>query len=211
MQPNTATGITPLGNLGALWTESDTISFATEHPNMALMQPPDVEWSPFGFPDGGRDNGRYLVDSRGRLHHVVPNYKDGIARSFVYEISSNGGRTWHARKIELPERHIVEDWDFKANAKLGIAALAVHSHRNEKRESKEADQDLVYELDIERGTARITNIFYVGNGDANVGAGLGANLRFDFATVTILPGGQIATSFVDQMHTTPAMAILLAR
>ncbi|MGH2757270.1 MAG: hypothetical protein ACRDI3_05725 [Actinomycetota bacterium] len=211
MQPNTATGITPLGSLGALWTESDTISFATENPNMALMEPPDAEWSPFAFPRGGRDNGRYLVDSLGRLHHAAPVYKDGIARSFVYEISSDGGRTWHTRKIELPDRHIVEDWDFKANAKFGVTAIAVHAHRNEKKESEEADQDLVYELDIDRDTPRISNVFYVGNGDANVGAGLGSNLRFDFASVTILPGGQIATSFVDKMHTTPAMAILLAR
>ena len=211
MQPNTATGITPLGNLGALWTESDSLSFATDSPEMALMQPPDIEWSPFSFPKGGRDNGRYLVDSRGRLHHVVPLFHDGTARSFLYEISSDGGRTWNERRLELPDRHIVEDWDFKANAKLGIAALAVHAHRNEKQESKEADQDMVYELDIRSDGARIKSLYYVGNGDANVGAGLGSNLRFDFATVTILVGGQIATSFVDQAHTTPAMAILIAR
>jgi len=211
MQPNTSTGITPLGNLGALWTESDSFGFETENPEIALMQPPDIEWTPFRFPRGGRDNGRYLVDSKGRLHHVVPRVKDGDARSFVYEVSSNGGRTWARRVIELPARHTVEDWDFKAHAKLGIAALAVHAHRNEKDEAKEADQDLVYELDIDRDRARITRVFYVGNGDANVGAGLGANLRFDFATVTILPGGHIATSFVDKAHTTPAMAILLRR
>lgn len=211
MQPNTETGITPLGNLGALWTESDRFRFATDAPEIALMQPPDIEWTPFRFPKGDRQDGRYLVDSRGRLHRAVPNYEEGIARDFTYEISSDGGRSWRAVQLDLPKRHIVEDWDFKVNAKLGIAALAVHAHRNEKKESDEADQDLLYELDIRTDTAKIKRLFYVGDGDANVGAGLGSSLRFDFATVTILPDGRIATSFVDKMHTSPAMAILLSR
>jgi len=209
IQPNTSTGITPLGNLGALWTARD--SFSVGGSELALMSPPNIEWEPFSFPKGDGD-GRYLVDSRGRLHRVVPiSNDDGDATRFRYEISSDGGRTWSKRVVDLPERHHIEDWDFKVNARLGVAAIGIHAHRNEKEESKEADQDLVYKLDIRSSKSKVMRLYYVGNGDANVGAGLGSNLRFDFATITILPSGHIATSFVDQAHTTPAMAILLGR
>lgn len=211
IQPNTSTGITPLGKLGALWTESDRLELASENPTFALMEPPDVAWKPFRFPKGEDDGGRYLVDSRGRLHRFIWHFKEGEARRFVYEISSNGGRSWRSRTVKLPARHELEDWDFKVNAKLGIAALAVHAHRNEKKEADEADQDLVYEFDVRSRRARVERLYYVGNGDVNVGAGISSSLRFDFATVAILPTGEIVTSFVDQAHTTPAMAILIAR
>lgn len=212
VQPNASTRVTALPKIGALsWSGGNVplVGMAAAETGF-LMEAPEVDWAPFTFPNGKFPDGSYLGDSRGRLHRFTPDYNDnGVAKAFRYHVSSNGGRTWTSTRIELPVRHYIEDYDFKVNAKLGIGAIAIHAHRNEKKESKEADQDLVYELDVTRDEVAVKRLYFVGDGDANVGAGLGSSLRFDFATIAILPDRTIVTSFVDKMHTSPALAFLL--
>lgn len=41
-------------------------------------------------------------------------------------------------------------------------------------------------------------------------AGLGNDVRFDFATAVILPDGRVATSFQDRRHGDPKLAIELS-
>ena len=213
IQPNTSTGIAPIGKLGALAYVDDQFDVGIVDPDhAALMQSPDADWDAFAFPKGPVPPGRFQVDSRGWLHRITENENDNnVAKSFTWHVSSNGGRDWTSTRMELPAKHRIEDWDFKVNAKLGLGALAVHAHRNAKEESDEVDQDLVYEVDIHDEKPRLERIYYVGAGDINVGAGLGASLRFDFATVTIMPDRTIVTSFVDSLHTSPALAILRSR
>lgn len=211
VQPNTSTGITALPRIGALsWNNGGNFAVGMAPQTGFLMEAPEADWDPFVFRKGKFPEGNYLADSRGRLHRFTPDRnEDGIAKAFTYHVSANGGRDWTSTRIALPERHYIEDYDFKVNAKLGIGAIAIHAHRNEKKEADEADQDLVYELDITRDKVAVKQLYYVGAGDANVGAGLGASLRFDFATIAILPDRTIVTSFVDKMHTNPALAFLL--
>lgn len=213
VQPNTSTGVTAIPGIGALsWNSGGGMLAVGATETGFLMEAPEADWDPFVLPNGKFPDGNYLADSRGRLHRFSPDRNEkGVAKAFKYHVSSTGGRDWTTVRIPLPERHYIEDYDFKVNAKLGIAAIAIHAHRNEKKESKEADQDLVYELDITRDKARLERLYYVGAGDANVGRGLGSSLRFDFATIAIMPDRTIVTSFVDKAHTSPALAFLLQR
>jgi hypothetical protein len=97
----------------------------------------------------------------------------------------------------------VENWDFKVNGQLGITAVGLHTHNG----SSGRDRDLVLKYATSCGEPELTRMYQVGNGDLNASSGLGADVRFDFATTVILPDGRIATSLIDAAHTAPALAV----
>jgi hypothetical protein len=196
-QPQTHSGVTPMSGGGAL--ASDMSAFGAGLPAYALKGP-NLRWAK--IPESNLPRGRLLVDSRDWLHNV----RAPVGKDFVeYSVSRDGGKTWRVTKHSLPPRHKVEDFDFKANGKLRLTAIAVHA-RN--RRSK-TDQDLIYRFATTRPQPRLERVYMVGDGDIDIGRGVGANVRYDFPTVAILPDGSIATSFADKAHPSPAIAILL--
>lgn len=196
-QPITEFGVGPLSGGGAL---AQGGAFA-EVPWL-LMESPEAKWSGYTFPDDALPDGRILTDSKGRLHHVGTFPGE---RAFTYMMSPSGGRGWGGETVRLPGDLTVEDWDFKANARLGMAVVGVHAHD----EKRNVDQDLVFVLSIERDVI-VEKVYFVGAGDVAATSGVtGGDLRFDFSTIGIMPGGQIVTTFLDKTHPDPALAILL--
>lgn len=195
MQPQTQSGIIPMSGGGAL--SSDMNPFEDGVPAFVLKGP-NLRWK--RFEDKRLPRGRLLVDSRGWLHNVRAKKGD-----VIYSISATGGKTWTKKTVDLPGDHRSEDFDFRANGALGITAIAVHAHSK----SEEQDQDLVYRFSTKKRKPVLTHAYFVGNGDLDIGFGLGSNIRFDFPTLAILPDGTIATSFGDDAHREPATAILL--
>jgi hypothetical protein len=55
----------------------------------------------------------------------------------------------------------------------------------------------VYKLDIRSKVARPTYFYRIGKGNVTASSGVGADIRFDFETVTIFPDGRVAVSFLD--------------
>ena len=83
-------------------------------------------------------------------------------------------------------------YDFRANAKLGIAAVSLHARRGN------SDLDILYKLDVQTNKPRLTHLYEIGKGDVDASnSGPPAQIRFDFATVAILPSGKLAISFLD--------------
>jgi hypothetical protein len=200
-QPHAEFDVSPLNGGGAVSADTGLISLG-ERPDRILV-PPDLRWQPYAFKGEKFPSGRLIQDSRGYLHVMSIQRED---KDFTYWMSRDGGRTWDKKVFGLPPEHIVEDVDFKAHGKLGISALAVHAH--DKRD--DFDQDLLFEFAYGgRGAPKLKRLYFVGDGDENIGAGLGSNLRFDFATVAILPDGTLAMSFIDKSRGDPAIAILL--
>lgn len=204
IQPNTNMGLTALGPRSAL-AAPDFMGDA-----WALLDGEQLRWTGVSLPEGEFE-GRYLTDSRGRLHNLVQQ-----ARGFIYGISPDGGRTWHRLQVALPKDRSIENIDFRANAAAGIAAVAIHGHDP----NTNTDVDMLYKIDIGRDEPRLMRLYQLGKGDVTASAGLGASIRFDFETVAILPDGRVAMSFLDSttMGTslrtpelvTPALAIELA-
>lgn len=184
IQPNTNTGLTPLGKGSAL-------AIPGEDGDWSVLNGDTLKWSAFTFPGGKKPEGRYQVDSQGRLHNV-----DMGASGFMYRISVDGGRSWTETEVSLPAGQGSEEWDYRANAAVGIAAVSVHA------EGSNADTDHVYKLDIRGDRAVLARHYRLGNGDVNATAGLGNTTRFDFANTAILPDGRVATSVLDSK--TPA-------
>ena len=190
-QPNTNTGITAIGDGAALgapdWPNDDTA--------WALLDRADREWHGFSFADGSAPVGRYLVDSAGRLHNVVPG--DG---AFTYRISSDGGRTWRSVELPVPAGYSALEWDFRANKAVGVGAFVVQAQNDETGNSRY----LAYRLDIRKAAPVLLKRYDVGLGDAGAAAGVGNDVRFDFNTVAILPDGKLAVSFIDSQTITPS-------
>jgi hypothetical protein len=121
----------------------------------------------------------------------------------VYNLSKDGGQTWTTTTTALPAGHNTENWDFHANGALGISTVAIHAHND----NTGKDQDLVLKYSDACGQPELSRTYFVGLGDLNGSSGLGASIRFDFATSVILPDGKIATSILDSAHTAPALAV----
>jgi hypothetical protein len=191
IQPNQNGSMTPLGARGML--------AGPDFPATEWSRFDGSAWHGFAFPGDTEPEGAYQVDSQGRLHNVVPS-----GNGFTYRISRDGGATWKSVDVQLPQGNSFEEWDFKANAKAGVAAVAIHA-----QDSVEGvDRDLVVKLDIGKKGPRALRLYQVGLGDLGATAGVGNDVRFDFGTVAIFPDGRVATSFLDSTTDgQPALAI----
>lgn len=197
-QPISEMGVAPLNTGGALAWRVDTLdSFGGA--NWWTVEPGSLLWTRFRLGNGSElPQGRLVQDSRGWTHLV--NVQGGTV---TYNISQDGGQTWTSTSTPLPADHNVENWDFHANGALGITAVAVHAHNS----ISGKDQDLVLKYGTACGQPELTRTYLVGLGDLDAASGLGASIRFDFATMVILPDGRIATSMMDTLHTSPALAV----
>jgi hypothetical protein len=195
-QPISESSITPLRGGGALARGVDTLDPANSWFRIA---PGSFLWSRYNLGDGtALPAGRLVMDSRGWAHLV-----QAEGGAVTYRLSQDGGRTWSTTTAALPPNHSVEDWDLRANGQLGLTSVAIHAHND----AWNVDQDLVMRFATKCGTAELVHTNLVGKGDLNASSGLGASIRFDFATTAILPDGKIATSIIDSAHTAPALAV----
>ena len=182
IQPNSQSPIVPLGGSSALAPPG---LFGEA---WSVLDPETQKWQAVEL-DAGELSGRYQVDSKGRLHNIRT-----AGNAIEYRISGDGGRTWKVTPISLPEGTSMPTGmmlDFRANLKVGVAAVAMHVRRGE------TDGDLVFKLDIRKNKAKVLELFEIGLADIDAAAGVGQQIRFDFETVTILPDGRVAVSFLD--------------
>jgi len=202
IQPNTGTGMTPLGGGSALASGEFTTDWG-------LLDPATRSWRTFTFPDGGSPAGLHQVDSAGRINEVIPN-----GTGFDYRISADGGRSWHATTVALPAGFSIDQIDFRANRALGVAAVAVHALSS----ATGNDQDFAYKLNVATNQPVLQRRYTIGNGDVGSAAGVGNSIRMDFQTVAIFPDGRLAISYLDSTthypspttgleQTRPALAI----
>jgi hypothetical protein len=182
IQPNTNGGIFPLGNGSAI--AAPDVPFSNG--DWAVLDPKTLRWE--AFVPRPQAQGRYQVDSSGTLHNLV-----GRDDHFLYRVSRDGARSWDTVSVPLPTDHVIEEIDFRANLSVGIAAVAIHGHDS----SNNNDKDMLFKLDITKPKPRLIGFYQVGLGDVNGSSGVGADVRFDFETVTILPDGRVAMSFYD--------------
>jgi hypothetical protein len=182
-QANTNGGMTQLGG-GRLLAEGDLET------TWSLLDGSTFSWSTYTFPDGSEPEGRFQVDSAGRVHNLIP-ASDG--NSFVYRISTDGGATWRSTTVTLPKSHSIEQLDFRANRAAGVAGVAIHAQNL----ASGTDQDLAYKLDIATNTPVLKQAYLVGLGDQNSTAGVTNDVRMDFQTIAIFPDGRLALSMLD--------------
>lgn len=208
-QANTNTGMTTLGAHGLLAAPD----FPSSSTAWSVFDGKAMEWVPAELGDGTTPAGLFQVDSAGRLHNVLPQ-----GSRFTYRWSADNGATWSSLDVPLADGSAVEEIDFRANRAAGVAAVLVHAQDN----TSGNDYDVVYKIGIGKrdATPKLQRSLRVGLGDVNATSGLGNDVRMDFQTVTVLPDGRVAVSFLDSTTKTtsasgasrpsPAVAIELA-
>ncbi|MGH2652321.1 MAG: hypothetical protein ACRDHK_14050, partial [Actinomycetota bacterium] len=184
----TGLGFTPIGGGKAL--------AAVGPSGWALFDGDAFQWLPYRLEGGDAPEGIFEVDAAGRIHNILP-----LGAAFQYRISTDGGATWKGVTVKAVTPGGIQ-YDFKANLAAGVAAVAMHTTAPEG-----TDVDLVYKFDITGDTPRLVRRYQVGLGDFDASSGLGANVRFDFESLAILPDGRIAVSFLDS--TTRANSITM--
>lgn len=197
-QPNTNTGITPLGDGHAL-AGPDYPGLTAE---FSLLDPETRTWSAYTLPGGSDPVGRFQIDSRGWIHNVIADTISGEP-GFTYRISDDGGSTFTSLRVPMPDGEVIEEVDFKANGAVGIAAVLVRAQAD-----SGGDRDLLFKLDVSGPEPVLSRSHEVGLGDAGATSGVGNDVRYDFASVGMFPDGRVAVSFLDS--TTggrPGMAI----
>jgi hypothetical protein len=178
VQPNSESPIVPLGGRSAL---AQPGPFAN---NWAILDGDTQTWSALDVKGLDLD-GRYQVDSKGRLHNFVDQ-----GRRFIYRFSSDKGKTWKESMIDVPEGVSLSS-DFRVNSTVGITAVSIHSDAGDR------DIDYLYKFDINGKAPRLTHLYEIGLGDIDASSGVGQDIRMDFNTVAILPDGKLAVSFLD--------------
>jgi len=144
---------------------------------------------------------RLAMDASGHLHAIKLE-----GPRFAYWFSNDGGATWEGQRFDIPGRIGVFDsheTDFKVHAAAGVAALAVHAGRR---------ADYVFRFNLTSDGPELDKVMELGKADWTFGNAislLGAQPRYDFPTVAILPDGRIVASFADSEHLYPALAIEL--
>jgi hypothetical protein len=93
--------------------------------------------------------------------------------------------------------------DFRANGRMKVTVVAAQV-----RDGNGISTNLVYRFSTANGRIRLQKIYEVGDGDLVTGSDISSSApRFDFASITLLPDGRIAVSFIDKQYPTPALAI----
>lgn len=136
-------------------------------------------------------------DSRGWLSDVVANNLSN-ATALAYQLSVNGGHSWSAPVTLTPPKggtlEANNEYNVVVNGHLGLAAVSARF------DNKAGDgQNMVFVVDVAHSKPKLLYTLLLGKGDivtANNVAGSGGD-RFDYASVAILPNGQIASSFDD--------------
>lgn len=198
LQTNYQTRITALGKGVALSGLGGYVNDDLSPPFARLGS--DLTWA--AFEPKGRTlppGGHMLTDSDGRLHYVF-----SAQKRFGYWMSSNGGRDWIRRNVAMPRgSQGSPDLDFRASGRLDVTVVAAHV-----RGKNGTTRDLVYRFTTSGSRIKLQRIYQIGTGELVTGSGVTSTApRFDFSTLTLLPDGRVAVSFIDQKYTTPTLAI----
>jgi len=159
----------------------------------------DLVWHRHKLPEGYSIPSNHLViDSTGAMHSVE---KQGT--TLIYHLSLDAGKTWTSRNFTWPTASRIEEWEFKANGALGLAVI------NMRVQDGDTDKDIVYHIRDYRESLEPDTITLLGLGDIDATSGAGNDVRFDFASLAILPDGGVVCAFEDSTDADPLFALEL--
>lgn len=160
---------------------------------------PDLTWARHRSASGSPLPSSYVyLDSSGALHALR---QDGL--NIVYKLSTDGGRSWTSQIFTWPNASRIEEWEFKANGMVGLAVLYMRVQIGD------VDKDILFHIRSYRQSIEPDTVTLVGLGDLDATSGAGNEVRFDFASLAILPDGAVVVSFADSTDEDPLFALEL--
>ncbi|MCI0497871.1 MAG: hypothetical protein L0Z54_06245, partial [Thermoplasmata archaeon] len=138
------------------------------------------------------------LDSTGALHSVTQQ-----ENTLTVHQSLDGGRSWTTRDFTWANASWIEEWEFHADGAHGAAAL------NMRVQVGDVDVDLLWQIYDYRDSLEPDRLILLGQGDLDATSGAGNDVRFDFASVAILPDGGMLVSYADSTDADPLFALEL--
>jgi hypothetical protein len=160
---------------------------------------PDLTWARHRSASGTPLPSSYVfLDSSGALHAIE---QDGL--SIIYHLSLDGGRSWTSQTFTWPNASSIEQWEFKANGQHELAVLYMRVQVGD------VDKDLLFHIRSYRESIEPDTVTLIGLGDLDATSGAGNDIRFDFASLAILPDGGVVVAFADSTDEDPLFALEL--
>jgi hypothetical protein len=162
----------------------------------------DLEWWK-ATPVGGNSlPSEYCsYDSSAALHCVV---KDSNTQ-LTHLLSWDGGDTWLNQTYDITnESTEIEEWEFHANGEHDLFILNVRYQSSEGPDIDVAWHVRDYSLDLAPDSKT-----FLGQGDLDSTSGAGADIRFDFASMGILPDGGSFIAYHDASDEDPLFGVEL--
>lgn len=142
-----------------------------------------------------------VIDSSGALHSVE---QDGD--TLYYHISLDGGKTWNASEVfEIVNASHLEEWEFQADGENELSVIYMRS------QVEDVDKDVIFHIRDYRSSLEPDSITMIGQGDLDATSGLGNDIRFDFASLAILPDGRSIVAYQDSTDVDPLFAVELVK
>ncbi|HID74308.1 MAG TPA: hypothetical protein EYP43_04575 [Thermoplasmata archaeon] len=159
----------------------------------------DLTWTRHRMESGIPIPADHLVlDSSGTLHSV------GVSGTTLrYHLSLDGGRSWTYRDFSWPNASDIEEWEFQADGVHGLAVIYMRV------QDGDVDKDLLWHIRDYRSGLEPVSLTLLGRGDLDATSGAGNDVRFDFASLAILPDGGIVVAFADSTDPDPLFALEL--
>tara|TARA_B100001094_G_C18181222_1_gene801025 strand:- start:198 stop:1643 length:1446 start_codon:yes stop_codon:yes gene_type:complete len=140
------------------------------------------------------------IDSSTALHCVLAD--DNVIQHLL---SWDGGETWENNTYDLKNQTSgIEEWEFHSN---GIHDLFVLNVRYQSSEGP--DIDIAWHVRDYSGSLIPDVKTYLGQGDLDSTSGAGADIRFDFASMGILPDGGSFIAYHDSTDPDPLFGLEL--
>ena len=120
-------------------------------------------------------------------------------------MSMDGGDSWKNYSYDLSlNASAIEEWEFHSS---GIHDLFVLSVRYQS--SLGPDVDIAFHVRDFSVSLNPDRLTYIGQGDLDSTSGAGADIRFDFASMGILPDGGSFIAYHDSTDPDPLFAVEL--
>ena len=123
--------------------------------------------------------------------------------SLVHMLSWDGGETWENKTYNLSERATeIEEWEFHSS---GVHDLFVLNVRFQSADGP--DVDVAYHVREFSQSLDPDVLTYLGQGDLDSTSGAGNDIRFDFASMGILPDGGSFIAYHDSTDPDPLFGV----
>jgi hypothetical protein len=137
-------------------------------------------------------------DSSTALHCV-----SASQASLMHMMSWDGGETWENRTYNLSEKATeIEEWEFHSS---GVHDLFVLNVRFQSADGP--DVDVAYHVREFSQSMEPDMLTYLGQGDLDSTSGAGNDIRFDFASMGILPDGGSFIAYHDSTDPDPLFGV----
>ena len=156
------------------------------------------EWYRHQVDDEGLPSEYCSFESKGGLHCVS---RSGL--TFAHQLSWDGGQNWVNATYDLTGLAAdIEEWEFHLSGQHDLAILNIRY-----QSAAGPDVDVVLHIREYSENLYADSITFIGLGDLDSTSGAGNDIRFDFASITILNDGGSVIAYHDSTDPDPLFAI----